>query len=433
MRLVYILVKNTVILAILGILMLNSFAVSAQNQKVIEIVAVSELSVLSEPESDAEVYLDGKFVGHTPFLKKIEVGFHELTIKKDMYYDYHDTIKVLNTKVDVKAKLSPKFGMLKINTKPMGAKVLFNGIEYPSTTPCISGKIYAGELNVSLKLENHKKVDTTVMIEEGKITNLSLQLEKQPRYQFMTKEDYDYQLNKTYKTNEDNTIVTTDTVNTDEVLEESVVVKPKKIRRYSTPRRKIEKENSIWAKGGLGLSHVRGIGDDGKKIDWSNGNYYSVYPTFYFGAQYSYRLNVVFAISVDLNFSRTGYQYTFIDKEFSYGVINKFIFNGIELPIAARAYFLTDGVGPYAEIGAVVNYRNKCRVDYTLSNGNQEKLKYNVNSFNYGLVGGLGWDFKIAKITCSANARAIMEASNIFNDVNYRMIYFQFGVGVRVF
>lgn len=436
MRLENLLIKLVIFCAVFGVFSLKPVALNAQNQ---EVIVVGDLCVFSEPESDAEVYIDGNFVGHTPFLKKVEVGNHELVVKKDMYYDHCETVSVGVSRIDVKVKLKPKFGMLKVNTKPMGASVLLNGDKISTLTPCLSGKILAGTLSVVVTLEDHYSVDTLVDIKEGKITNLDINMVARPTYISMSREMYDYQLNRVYNTNEDKNIVNTDTVGYQEipaVSQESNTAKSnvhasKKIYEKTTIESGIQ--HGIWVKGGLGLSNVYGKGANGEKISWSTGDYYSVFPTFYFGAQYMARFNRFVGLAVDLNYSRSGYQYIYNDAVLNYSILNKLTFNGIELPVVARAYFFKNGLGPMVELGGIVNYRAKYKVEYTVSTGENDSKKENYGSFNWGIVGGLGCDFKIVNVACSANARVVMEMSKVFSDVNHKLIYFQFGIGVKVF
>ncbi|MCQ2309329.1 MAG: PEGA domain-containing protein [Bacteroidales bacterium] len=426
MRLKFFLTKIVVFCFVFGTLAFEPNSLNAQNQ---EVVIVGELGVFTAPDNDAEVFIDGIHVGHTPFLKKVEVGKHQLTVKKEMYYDYQEEIVVGDARLDVKIKLEPKYGMLRINTKPFGAMVYFNGIKYPTRTPCISGKIMAGSVAVKIELEDYHTVDTVVIVDEGKVTNLYVQLEKQPVFESMAREDYDYQLSRVYITNDDNNFVELDTTGFRKVSDVTSSIH----HDGNTLKNKSKIKHGFWLKGGLGISNVYGKDAYGETINWSTGDYYSVYPTFYIGGQYTLRFNRYVGLAVDLNYSRTGYQYSHNDEVLDYGVINKFTFDGIELPFAFRTYFLKNGYGPMIELGGILNYRKYCKVDYSVSTGEKDYLKEKYGSLNWGLVAGLGCDFKIVDVACSINARVVLEMSKVFDDVDYKLIYFQFGIGVKIF
>lgn len=448
MRLKFFLIKFAVFCLIFGTIVIKPNTLDAQNQ---EVVIVGDLSVFTEPDNDVEVFIDGALVGKTPFMKKVEVGKHELILKKDMFYDYQEEIEIGDSKVELKIKMKPKFGMLKVETRPYGAKISFNGIDYPTLTPCLSGKIMAGDISVRIELEDFLTFDTIVTINEGKIANLNVKMEKHPVFESMTREMYDYQLCKVYVTNEDKNIVELDTTGFEKIPVAAPTVSPvpihvaprvpARVRAHARANDILGKnkkggskiQHGFWVKGGLGLSNVYGKGADGKTINWSTGDYYSIYPTFYIGAQYLGRFNRYVSIAVDLNYSRTGYQYCYNDKVLNYGVLNKFTFNGVELPFVARAYFFKNGLGPMVELGGMANYRKYYKVKYTISSGEEDDSKEKYGSLNWGLVAGVGYDFKIINMVCSANARVVMEMSKVFSDVDHKLIYFQFGVGVKLF
>lgn len=470
MRFRFLLIKFFFFCVAFGVVAFKPDILKAQNQ---EVVIVGELYIFTEPDDNAEVFIDGDFVGHTPFMKKVEVGKHELTVKKDLYYDHHETIMVGDIRTDLKIKMKPRFGMIKIDTKPYGAVVSFNGIYYPTLTPCISGKISAGDVNVKIELEDYRTIDSVVTVKEGKISILNVKMEKQNVYESMTREMYDYQLGKVYNTNEDRNVVVVDTAGLKKVYASvhgnSPVPKyvssrkPSNMPTYRPPRKStykprkspdvllrtyaqnlkkriLKRKPAFWVKGGLGLSHVYGKGENGEKISWSTGDYYSNYPTFYIGGQFTARFNRYVGLAIDLNYSRTGYKYYYSDVvvEFNnmlleFGVINKYIFNGVELPVVARAYFFENGLGPMVELGGIVNYKKYYNLKYTASTGEEGHLKEKYDSFNWGLVAGAGYDFKLFDVVCSANARVVMEMSRVFGDVDHKLIYFQFGVGVKIF
>lgn len=447
MRLKFFLIKFAVFYLFFGTIANNTNTLNAQNQ---EVVIVGELCVFTEPDNDAEIFIDDVFAGYTPFMKKVEVGKHKLVVKKEMYYDYKEEIVVGDSRIDIKIKMKPKYGMLKIETQPYGAKVFFNGIYYPTLTPCISGKIMAGVVNVKIELEDYHTVDTVVVIDEGKITNLNVKMDRHPVFESMTREIYDYQLGRVYATNVDNTFVKLDTTGFEKIPAVAPTISPNPVRmpakEQRVPTRKHKRvrtqnvisdnskiQHGVWVKGGLGLSNVYGKGANGEKIKWSTGDYYSVYPTFYIGLQYALRFNEYVGLAVDLNYSRTGYQYCYNDVVMNYGILNKFTFDGVEMPFVARAYFLKSGYGPMVELGGIINYRKNYKVNYTVSTGEEDYTKEKYGSLNWGLVAGAGYNIKIVDVECSANARVVMEMSKVFGDVDHKLVYFQFGVGVKIF
>lgn len=371
-------------------------------------VATADMSISSEPESDAEVYLDGILIGTTPLLRKIEVGHHQIVVKKELFYDHVQEIDMTDDRLTINVKMKPKYGYAKIDTKPMGATVFVDGTKCKSVTSLISDKLSAGRHEVSIHCENYKDVDTAVVITENSMTTLNVTLEKQHVYQEISKEQYENQL--------------VDEIALRKLNKDSLNVMPK-------PRKKSKVEHGLWIKAGGGLSHV--WGEDVQS--WSSGNFYSIYPTYYGGIQYTASFNRFVGIGLELSYSKTGYQYMYEYNDSGNNVIDKYEFRGFDLPLTLRLHFMKGGVGPVLELGALVNYKLDYYRTRQIQSGSPEKTIFKYGAFNYGCVAGLGGDFRIGTVMCTVNARAVMEMSSVFKDMKHNMVYFQFGIGVNIF
>jgi len=107
----------------------------------------------------AEVYIDKKFEGKTPFSREIRPGNYSLRLKKEPEYkDFMEVLKVISGEtVSKNFTLEPVY-ILNLNTIPEGADVNING-EYKGKSPLIF------ELNKStfqLKIEKGKEWSTIV-------------------------------------------------------------------------------------------------------------------------------------------------------------------------------------------------------------------------------------------------------------------------------
>lgn len=100
---------------------------------------VGYLTLETDP-TGAEVRLDDKLIGTTPLTKfPVGVGEHKYTLSLKNYYPY--TSDVLDVKADhqygdnVKVKLKPQEGVLRITSKPTAATIWLNGAKQPLVTP----------------------------------------------------------------------------------------------------------------------------------------------------------------------------------------------------------------------------------------------------------------------------------------------------------
>ena len=130
---------------------------------------------IDEPKG-ADVYINGKHVGKTPFKQELKEDKYSITVattpydletKKNVQIYYDHTTKL-------KFKPTPK-GLLEINSKPEGAEVL-EGKELLGKTP-LKTKIDVGTHKITLELGS-VGTKRTVNIEYGKTTKLFVNLEK---------------------------------------------------------------------------------------------------------------------------------------------------------------------------------------------------------------------------------------------------------------
>src|SRR5262249_6882084 len=66
--------------------------------------AMSKISVSSTP-ANADIEIDGSFVGNTPSMVEVAPGEHEIAIKKSGYQPWHRKMKTMNGVVNVSAEL----------------------------------------------------------------------------------------------------------------------------------------------------------------------------------------------------------------------------------------------------------------------------------------------------------------------------------------
>lgn len=105
----------------------------------------------------ARVRIDGVDIGQTPLMDvEVEPGEHQLSISKDRYLDYGETISIEGRSVEqsYSANLEPAWATVSLTTSPSGADVLVDG-ELIGSTP-MSAEIIQGQRDFVLKLAAHK-------------------------------------------------------------------------------------------------------------------------------------------------------------------------------------------------------------------------------------------------------------------------------------
>ncbi len=106
---------------------------------------------------DARVRIDGVDIGQTPLVDvEVEAGEHQLSISKDRYLDFFDTVEIEGRSVEqsFSVNLEPAWATVSLTTSPSGADVLVDG-ELIGSTP-INAEIIQGQRNLVLKLAGHK-------------------------------------------------------------------------------------------------------------------------------------------------------------------------------------------------------------------------------------------------------------------------------------
>ena len=106
---------------------------------------------------DARVRIDGVDIGQTPLLNvEVEPGEHQLSIVKDRYLDYGDTITIEGRSVEqsFSASLEQAWATVSLSTTPSGADILVDG-EIIGSTP-LNAEIIQGQRDLVLKLAGHK-------------------------------------------------------------------------------------------------------------------------------------------------------------------------------------------------------------------------------------------------------------------------------------
>jgi|GEM_PF-3180802 len=153
------------------------------------------LDLKTNPD-DASIYIDGELLKEkTPALiKNLEVGYHNLTFKKDGYLDYGTFIEVKHKQTYPFSanltKLIPEtdnYGYLFISSTPEGAAIYLNNVFKSFTEKLDPGKkinyikLTPGKYKLILTKDGYYREDGEITIEKGKKLNLHYSLSIIPK------------------------------------------------------------------------------------------------------------------------------------------------------------------------------------------------------------------------------------------------------------
>lgn len=127
---------------------------------------IGTLALDSDPEA-AEIEIDGKTYGNTPFKDFLEQGQHKIRLTKNGYKPYEKIVTVNRDETtEVVAKMETLPGSLSIESEPTGAALFINGIDY-GVTPYKRDVIEAGDYTVRLSKDGYDTLEQTVTVHPG--------------------------------------------------------------------------------------------------------------------------------------------------------------------------------------------------------------------------------------------------------------------------
>ena len=131
---------------------------------------IGTLSLVSEPDT-AEIEIDGKTYGNTPFRDFFEQGQHKIRLTKTGYKPYEKIVTVKRDETtDVNVALEMLPGSLLIESEPSGAALFINDIDY-GVTPYKRDAIEAGDYTIRLSKDGYDTLEQTVTVHPGEPMN----------------------------------------------------------------------------------------------------------------------------------------------------------------------------------------------------------------------------------------------------------------------
>ncbi len=137
---------------------------------------IGTISLSSDPDA-AEIEIDGRMYGNTPFKDFFEQGQHKIRLTKNGYKPYEKIVTVKRdetTDVEVSMEMLP--GSLELDSEPTGAALFINGIDY-GVTPYKRDSIEAGDYTVRMTKEGYDTLEQTVTVHPGEPMNRTFALD----------------------------------------------------------------------------------------------------------------------------------------------------------------------------------------------------------------------------------------------------------------
>ncbi len=130
------------------------------------------LNITSDP-SNAEVWLDWKKTGTTPFDEgELPAGTHQLIIRKNGFADHKQSVKINANKITVISTIKlNKYGKLTVTAEPADAEIIIDN-EAVGKGKYSSDKMIPGEHNVSVRKNGYKLYNEKIKIEADKPLNI---------------------------------------------------------------------------------------------------------------------------------------------------------------------------------------------------------------------------------------------------------------------
>ncbi len=133
------------------------------------------LEIQSDPD-DADVYLDGRYMGITPiFLSDLGPGKYRLILKKQGYYNYTDWIDFYEDYLLIEADLKPITGFFIIETHPKDAQIEIGSESLSSGS---TAEIPVGSYSLYVRAFGYKDHYATVHINENELTSATVALKE---------------------------------------------------------------------------------------------------------------------------------------------------------------------------------------------------------------------------------------------------------------
>lgn len=132
------------------------------------------VNVVVTTDPGADIYIDDSFKGKGQWRGLLDVGQHVFEAKKTLHRTTTQTIDIeigSNESITL-SNPEPIYGILDVNTSPMGAKIIIDDKEH-GTTPRVLNDIIIGNHELKLEKEGYVNITKTFTLEEKSIMRIN--------------------------------------------------------------------------------------------------------------------------------------------------------------------------------------------------------------------------------------------------------------------
>ena len=139
---------------------------------------ITKWLMISSQPSGADVYINEKLAGTTPFQRKYEGGKYNYRLELSRYYNYVGVAQLKDSKYEIEAKLTPKFGNISVSSLPEdGMNIFLNGKATGQKTPATIKEVDSGEQTIKLQSQWFQAQAKRVTVVDEQTTDVSFSLE----------------------------------------------------------------------------------------------------------------------------------------------------------------------------------------------------------------------------------------------------------------
>ena len=134
--------------------------------------------IISSVPANAEVIMDGKSIGRTPFRDNVEEGKHEIELRRNGYVSLKKSVHVRSKETArlEQLVLEVKSGSIRINSRPSGAVIYINNKNY-GDTPFNISNLKPGTYSVRLEKTGYDPAVRKVNLPAGENLDLMFNLD----------------------------------------------------------------------------------------------------------------------------------------------------------------------------------------------------------------------------------------------------------------
>ena len=128
--------------------------------------------ILQSEPSGADVYLDDKLQGTTPFQKKLLLGKYRYRLELPLYHSAAGVVELTEEgRQQLSVPLSPAFGYVTVRTEPeTGAEIMVDGEESGLKTNATTARLSSGVHRITVKLDMYQPQVKEVEVKDGDTT-----------------------------------------------------------------------------------------------------------------------------------------------------------------------------------------------------------------------------------------------------------------------